>query len=122
MSGAPPPPALPAPRRSRPGRRTWGAAGLCLGQHAARDGSPLEVEPLSSRASAGRSRGEPRDPLLPPHNFPAVHLGLAERPGDFDAGLRATGGPRLGSPVGAGGWGDVPLAPSCSPRMAPPAE
>lgn len=56
---------------------------------------------LSSRASAGRSRGEPRDPAPGTHNFPAFHLALAERPADLDAGLRAEGCSLPGSPVGA---------------------
>lgn len=97
--GDPPPCADPAP-----GRRTRGAAGRCLGHHEIRDGSPLEVKPLSSRAWAGRSRGQPRGPAASAtHNFPAFHLGLAERPADLDAGLWAEGGPRPGPPVGAGG-------------------
>lgn len=97
--GDPPPCADPAP-----GRLTRGAAGRCLGHHEIRDGSPLEVKPLSSRACAGRSRGQPRGPAASAtHNFPAFHLGLAERPADLDAGLWAEGGPRPGPPVGAGG-------------------
>lgn len=75
-----------------PGRRTRGAAGRCLGHYETRDGGPLEVKTPSSRASAGRSRGQPKDPPPPSppasstHNFPAFHLGLAERPADLDAG------------------------------------
>lgn len=52
----------PARAEPAPGRRTWGAAGLCFGHHETRHGSPLEVKPPSSRASAGRSRGQLRDP------------------------------------------------------------
>lgn len=109
---------LPASADPAPGRSTWGAAGLCLGHHETPDASPLEVKPRSSRASAGRSGGEWRDPVSPStHNFPAFHLGLAELRADLDAGLWAEGDPWPGLPVGAGG-GDVPLAPSSSPRMA----
>lgn len=97
----------PRPDRA-PGRRTRGAAGRCLGHYETRDGSPLEVKTPSSRASAGRSRGQPKDPPPSPpapstHNFPAFHLGLAERPADLDAGLRAQGGPGPGLQSGRGG-------------------
>lgn len=93
-----------------PGRRTWGAAGLCLRHHETQDWSPLEVKLPSSQVYAGRSRGEPGDPLLPStHNFPVFHLGLAERRADLDAGRRrAEDGPVPGLPIGVRGHAPRP--------------
>ena len=121
MPGVPPPPPSVTRADPAPGRRTWGAAGLCLGQHATRDGSPLEVEPLSSRASAGRSRGEPRDtPLGPRTQLPRCSPGTGGAASRLRR--RTSGDGRPPARVASRGEGDVPLAPSCSPRMAPPAE
>lgn len=90
------------------------------GHHESRDWSPLEVKLRSSRASAGRSRGQSAG--SPP---PAVHTtcplspGTRRAAGRFGRGTSGTRWPP--ARVTSRGEGDVPLAPSSS-WMAPPTE
>ena len=113
--GHPPPRADPAS-----GRRARGAAGRCLGHHETRDGSPLEVKLRSSRASAGRSRGQSADSPPPPvHTTCLLSPGTRRAAGRFGRGTSGRRWPP--ARVTSRGEGDVPLAPSSS-WMAPPTE
>lgn len=70
-----------------PGRRTRGAAGRCLRHHETRDGSPLEVKLRSSRALAGRSRGQSADSPPPPvHTTCPLSPGTRRAAGRFGRG------------------------------------
>lgn len=77
------------------------------------------MKPLSSRAPPGFS-GRAEGPPLPAHTTSQLFTETGGAAGGLRRGdLRAGGAPLPGSPFGARGR---LLAPSCSARMAPPAE
>lgn len=82
------------------------------------------MKPPSSGARPGVPRGSRGTPLAPHHTqLPRFSPGIGGAAGRLKRGRGIPGRGRPPARVACrGGGGDVPLAPSCSPRMAPPAE